>query len=569
MLVSITLVYVVLKSVVWWRQRQELTTISEINPDIFPFSIDRNKLQRGQYSLRVIHTNDLHAHFLPFDKQGNPCDPQRSKEQCRGGSAYIKTVIDHLRNGYKVGGKPSTLLFNAGDEFQGTYYFSLFKGNLSAQILNDFQIDSLTLGNHELDEGPLHLSKYLRLVKSPVIVSNLEFKSKDLLDLQTRIQPFTSIEQHRVGVIGLLTPETLSSSSIGDGLNITDPFTTVNKISKQLNGMGINRIVILSHLGYDQDKLLAERVDPGISLIIGGHTHTLLSNSQEDNPKGPYPTWIRNQNNQHWQTAIIQAKSWGEYVGYLDLVFNEDGSLDTTLTNGKAIAVDVQSEKSPVYGLKPSRKILDIIKPFKQQAEIYTSKIIGKSTGVFAQPLGNKDLQESALGNLIADAMVWADKKVAISLLGTGSIRGTLPKGDITRGALLDAAPFDDSLSKVQLRGSDIRKLVQRTSKLDKVLSSIQVSGIKFTNTSVIHVRTKVGEFNSRPFKDEHWELLDDNRLYSILAPTFLVKGGDGIFDTSSFTTNATVVAERYRDLVEFYISKFSPISPIFDHRKP
>ncbi|KAI8318998.1 Metallo-dependent phosphatase [Martensiomyces pterosporus] len=615
MIVSMAIACVIIGSIAWWRQWQENPAL-EINKHLFPYTVNRDALSRHQHSLRLIHTNDLHAHFLPFDSQGNTCDPRSfassssssSGTWCVGGSAYTKSVVDHLRNGKGVGGPQNTLLFNAGDEFQGSVYFSLFKGNMSAQLLNAFGYDAITLGNHEFDEGPRHLAKYLKMVRAPAICANLNFTSRALPELQSAVQPFTIVERHKVGVIGVLTPETMTSSSIGEGVKITDPVEAVNRYRAQLNRQGIHRVIVLSHLGYDADRDLAERVEEGVSLIIGGHSHTYLAQSKSDaerktknkrddddgddsdeeddneeedgdgekssadDPKGPYPTWVKNKADPEWHTAIVQAKSWGEYVGYLDLVFNDDGTLDSKLTKGQAVSVDVVSKHSKVHGIKPNKRILDIIKPFAKQAEEYTQEEIGKATVEFPAPSGNRDPKELTLGDLVADALVWADKKAHIALLGTGAIRGRLPRGKVTRGDLLNALPFDDSLSSVNLRGEEVRRMVKaaiegETEKKDKVLSTIQVSGIRL-NSTVVEVRTRIGNVDRRPMEDEQWELLDDTREYSVLAPSFLIKGGDNILDTASFNASqVTVVAEQYRDLVELYITHFSPVSPTLDHR--
>ncbi|KAJ1826713.1 hypothetical protein LPJ73_008939, partial [Coemansia sp. RSA 2703] len=263
-----------------------------------------------------------------------------------------------------------------------------------------------------------------------------------------------------------------------DGVRITDPVIAINSVKAQLNKMGIHRIIVLSHLGYDVDMDLAARIDSGIGLIVGGHTHTYLEPpSSADNVTlgpadgtlslGKYPTWVTNKADGDWQTAIIQAKSFGEYVGYLDLVFNDDGSLDSKLTRGAPIPVDVVSPKSPIYGMKPNKRITDILQPFIDQADHFANKRIGEATDEFPAPHGNLDPNELALGDLVADAIVWAtrqhSKNGALTLLGTGGFRARLPKGEIVRGNLLTAVPFDDQIAAVSVSGKALRTMVQAT----------------------------------------------------------------------------------------------------------
>ncbi|KAJ2719225.1 hypothetical protein GGI07_005334 [Coemansia sp. Benny D115] len=583
MLLSMGLLAAVISSIAWIRHRAEHPPL-HVNTHLFPYLVDRSTLGSGQYSVRLIHTNDLHARFTPYDSQGEACDPKNTTARCVGGAAYIKTAIDHLRLADGVQGERNTMLLNAGDELQGSLFHVLFRGNVSADLLNAYRPDALTLGNHEFDLGAHHLARYLGKVHAPAICANLEYPADgSLADLQASLQPFTIVDRHKVGVIGVLTPETMASS-VMDGVKITDPVPAINAMRAKLNKMGIHRVVVLSHLGYEADMDMAKRVDSGVSLIVGGHTHSYLRSTEGGDALGPsdgtpskgsYPTWIRNGADGDWQTAVVQAKSYGEYVGYLDLVFNDDGSLDSRLTRGAPVSVDVASPQSPLHGAQPNERILDIMRPYVEQAEQFASKRIGQATAEFAKPAGNFDVAETALGDLVADALVWATRQHArqgaVTIVGTGSMRARLPKGDITRGHLLSALPFDDRLAAVSVTGSQLRAMVAATTgdpQKQSVLTTLQASGLRYDQTGGdIHVRTHVDNIDARPMVGEKWDALQNDRTYEVLAPWFLVSGGDGIFP-EDMTSKARVVFESYRDWVELYITRFSPVSPTLDQRK-
>ncbi|KAI9505371.1 Metallo-dependent phosphatase-like protein [Coemansia spiralis] len=522
--------------------------------------------------VRLVHFNDVHARFLPHDSKGNDCDPL-SVSDCVGGSAYMRTLVDQLRGARDV---DHAVVLNAGDELQGSIYATLFTGNMSAAILNTFHLDALALGNHEFDRGTDHLARYLAKVTAPAVCANLEF-TKDVPQLQMMVQPFTVVDRHKLGVIGVLTQETMASSMVDNGARITDPLRAVNGAVKRLNQMGILRIVVLSHLGYEMDQELASNVDAGVSLIVGAHTHSYLALPQSDplaqraeDSKGTYPTWVTNHNDSEWQTAVVQAKSYGEYVGYLDLVFNTDGSLDSKLTRGKPVAVDFASKESPLRGLEPNKQVEKIMQPFIHKAQELTRQKIGMATQEFTRPTGNRDPEELALGNLIADAMVWADKKLKVAMLGTGALRGALPKGAITKGGLFTVLPYDDSLVAAQLTGAQILDVVRRglsanNNQSSAVLSTLQVSGLRWTQNDQVEIRTKVGVVDARPMQEETWETVADASMYEVLMPGFLARGGDNLVQSVS---SVRVVNSGYRDLVELYITKFSPIAPVLDHRK-
>ncbi|PIA13507.1 Metallo-dependent phosphatase [Coemansia reversa NRRL 1564] len=561
--VSMGLAALVISTIAWARDRRERPS-EYVDSSLFPFVVTPGF---GQYAMRLIHTNDLHGHFLPTNASGSICDPQQQSHKlgCHGGVAYSKMIIDQLRGGEKVPNSP--VLLNAGDEFEGSLFYTLFRGNLSAVLLNAFDYDAIALGNHEFDLGPDHLARYLDLVHAPALCANLDFINP-LPQLQAALQPFAIIERHHLGVIGVLTPETAVSSNIGLNVNVSDPAAAVSAARTRLASMGINRIVVLSHLGFEADRELAAQVS-GISLIVGGHTHSYLGNPRPDSdphPIAPYPTWVRNADD--WQTAVVQAKSFGEYVGYLDLVFNDDGSLDSKMTRGTPVPVDIVSEDSSVRGRLPSRRITSLLQPFVDRANEFSSHKVGLALDDFVKPSGKRDTKELALGNLITDAMVWGTRHAPVSFIGTGSLRGSLPKGTLTRGHLFDALPFDDSLHSATISGSVLRNMIEGmlsgTRNGKPVLSSLQCSGLRWPKPGLVEIRTHVANFDSRPLRGEIWRTLDDKELYQVVMTGFIAAGGDNLLDS----LNSTTVTENFRDLVELYITRFSPLSPLLNHRK-
>ncbi|KAJ2079585.1 hypothetical protein H4R24_003680 [Coemansia sp. RSA 988] len=557
----------VISTVAWARNRRE-RPLEDIDASLFPFAATPGA---GQYAMRLIHTNDLHARFLPTNATGAVCDPQQKQQArdsgCHGGAAYAKMIVDQLRGGAQMPNSP--VLLNAGDEFEGSIFHTMFRGNLSAILLNAFGYDALALGNHEFDLGPAHLARYLDLVHAPALCANLHFDNP-VPKLQAALQPFAIIERHNLGVIGVLTPDAAVSSSMGTDISVSDPAAAVSAARTRLAAMGVSRIVVLSHLGFEADRRLAAQV-PGISLIVGGHTHSYLGNprpASDPHPAAPYPAWVRNADD--WQTAVVQAKSFGEYVGYLDLVFNDDGSLDSQMTHGSPVPVDIISEDSPVRGREPSRRVISLMQPFVDSADAFQSHNVGLASADFPKPDGNRDPHELALGNLVADAMMWGVRHAPVSFIATGSLRGSFPKGTLTRGHIMAALPFDDTLRSATIRGSALREMVQGalsgTRNEHPVLSTLQCSGLRWPKDGLVEIRTHVDIFDARPVRGEVWKTLDDKELYQVVLPGFVAAGGDNLLDS---LTNSTVVTENLRDLVELYVTRFSPLSPLLDHRKP
>ncbi|KAJ2448335.1 hypothetical protein EV183_005495 [Coemansia sp. RSA 2336] len=554
-----------ISSLAWVRERIENPT-ERVNPQLFPATVMPSQLGKGQYALRLVHTNDIHAHIEPFDAvTGNTCDPQAhgASAQCVGGAAYVKAVVDHLRGGEGV---HDAVLVDAGDAVQGTPFDMLFAGNASLAVANTLRYDAVSLGNHELDRGLDHLVQYLNKLESPVLCANLDF-TREFPAMQAAVQPFTVIEKHKLGIIGVLTPDAAESSSMAPGMQLTDPIAAVNAARARLLKMNINRIVVLSHLGFDADRHLAERIDPGIALIVGGHTHSYLGSDKANNETvaGPYPTWVANGAGTDWQTAIVQAKSFGQYVGYLDMVFNDNGSLDSQLTRGLAVPVAPAAADSPVNGIAPSQRMNSVVGPFIRHAHEVMAHQIGTAAKAFAAPASSRDANELALGNLVADALVWAIHHAPIALVNTGLLRAPLSAGDITRGDLLSAMPFDGSLVMANISGSQLHEMLTRASSTSSgTLSTVQYSGVRVAANNTLEVRGSIS-YDSRPFADEQWQPLEDAHMYDVLMPRFVAEGGDAI---SSTKLTYHTVSGHLSDLVELYITRFSPITPILDHRK-
>ncbi|KAJ1746773.1 hypothetical protein LPJ79_005699 [Coemansia sp. RSA 1821] len=554
-----------ISSLAWVRERIE-NPAEKVDSQLFPATIMPSQLGKGQYALRLVHTNDIHAHIEPFDAAtGDACDPQapNASAQCVGGAAYVKAVVDHLRGG---AGVHDAVLVDAGDAVQGTAFDMLFAGNASLAVANTLRYDAVSLGNHELDRGLDHLVQYLNKLRSPVLCANLDF-TREFPALQAAVQPFTVIEKHKLGIIGVLTPDAAESSSMPPGMQLTDPIAAVNAARARLLKMHISRIVVLSHLGFDADRHLAERVDPGIALIVGGHTHSYLGSDKASNETaaGPYPTWVANGAGTDWQTAIVQAKSFGQYVGYLDMVFNDDGSLDSQLTRGSSVPVAPAAASSPVHGIAPSQRMNSVISPFIRHAHEVMAHQVGTAAKAFAAPASARDPKELALGNLVTDALVWAIRHAPIALVNTGLLRAPLPAGHITRGDLLAAMPFDGSLVMANVSGSQLYEMLARASSSSSgALSTVQYSGVRVAANNAFEVRESIS-YDTRPFAGEQWKPLADAHTYDVLMPRFVAEGGDAI---SSSQLAFHAVSGRLSDLVELYITRFSPIAPILDHRK-
>lgn len=145
----------------------------------------------------------MHAHLDEFSSSGTDCT--RPERGCYGGYARVKTVIEEQRPNYE-----DSLWLNAGDEFQGTLFYSYYGGEKIAETLNELEFDAMTLGNHEFDGGDAELGEFLVNLTFPIISANVHSQDENV---NKTVKPYTIFEEHNLALIGVTAPETATLSN--------------------------------------------------------------------------------------------------------------------------------------------------------------------------------------------------------------------------------------------------------------------------------------------------------------------------------------------------------------------
>lgn len=217
-------------------------------------------------SLTILHTNDVHSRLEPFPMDG-------SRNQGLGGVAGRSALISAIRKETE-----HVLLLDAGDIFQGTPYFNVYKGEPEIKAMSMMGYDAATMGNHDFDGGLENFATQLQHARFPILVCNYDFTGTVMENKTIPYQIFQKGKM-KVGVFGLgielqgLVPENLYGKTV-----YLDPVVAANKTAELLKKSGCNLIICLSHLGdkYDDEKISDEilaKESYDIDLIIGGHTH--------------------------------------------------------------------------------------------------------------------------------------------------------------------------------------------------------------------------------------------------------------------------------------------------------
>jgi 5'-nucleotidase / UDP-sugar diphosphatase len=274
----------------------------------FAITASLSRPNNSSFTLTVLHTNDTHAHHLP-NNEGN------------GGAARLATVVKEIR-----AESENLILLDAGDRFTGTEFHRVYRGQDNVRIMNLLGYDAMNLGNHEFDDGDRTLAAFVRGLDFPVIVANVDFSASPAL-ADVGIEPYTilNVNGERIGVIGLISPNTPRRSHPGKELVFSAELVSIaNAYAAELTAMGINKIILLTHIGIRADSEIAPQLH-NIDLIVGGDSHTLLSN-QNPGAAGAYPLLFRNE--QTGETILyVQAKSKTLYLGRLELYFDALGVL--------------------------------------------------------------------------------------------------------------------------------------------------------------------------------------------------------------------------------------------------
>nr|BCX01584.1 MAG: metallophosphatase [Bacteroidota bacterium] len=265
----------------------------------------------GARSRRIVllHTNDVHSRIEPFPDTAGALAGL-------GGAARRATLVRRLR-----AEEPHVLLLDAGDIFQGTAYFNLFRGELDFRVMSAIGYDLATLGNHDFDLGTEGLLRALPHARFAFLSANYRFQSEAL---RQAVRPYAvrQLGDIRLGFIGVgIDLEGLLPAPLRADVRYEDPVPVVRELVEHLRRQErCHLVIVLSHLGYEYtsqqiDDVKLARSVPGIDLIIGGHTHTFLDQPRIIEHEQEPPTWI------------VQTGWGGVRLGRVDFLFDAEGRL--------------------------------------------------------------------------------------------------------------------------------------------------------------------------------------------------------------------------------------------------
>jgi len=462
----------------------------------------------------ILHFNDYHGHALI---------PEEGKT---GGLARLAGTIEQIRAENAARGG-TTLVLIAGDVLQGTPLATVFRGEVDFKGLNAIGIDAMAVGNHEFDFGMPNLHRLIEMAEFPVISANVRRKADGTSVFPGTVRFMAGDEM--IVVFGLTTPETRVTTKPSNvaNLDFEDPVEVATTLTRRITHSQDRLVVALTHLGYEEDLKLAEAV-PGLDVVVGGHSHTQADAATRAGT-----------------ALVVQAKSYGEFLGRLDL----------TIDGGKVTEYDYRLV--PMDASVPvSAPVEAIVARYAAELNEAMQRVVGHTTVFLDAEREHVRAQETNLGTVITDAMRIVSG-APIALQNGGGIRASIDAGDITLADILTVLPFGNEVATVELTGAQLRQILQRSISEPRPHGGfLQVSGLQIT----VDPGDQIAELlvGNEP--------LDDAKTYLVTTNAFLMEGGDG-YETFTEGKNQYYVGTKLDTAFVQYLTEQGTISPGIEGR--
>ncbi|XP_033635029.1 5'-nucleotidase-like [Asterias rubens] len=515
------------------------------------------------YDLTILHTNDVHAHFDQFDKYSTRCDDDESANgQCFGGVARTVTKVRQIRSEVD-----NVVLLDAGDQYQGSTWFSFYKGQATSHFMNIIGYDAMTLGNHEFDNGPDGLTQFLNDLDAQVVCANLDASNEPAIDGLFTKSTVLAVGGEKIGIVGYTASNMLEISNTVGNLVFMDEVSSIQaEVDRLIAVEGVNKIIALGHSGYDADQKIAREVR-GLDVVVGGHSNTFLYTGEPPETtspiKGPYPTVVHPDADPTTSVLVVQDYKFGMYLGRLDVMFDDDGKVTGWGGNPLLMDKDVAEDAAVLE----DRNVLS--EAFRDQSRRHIA-----STNVLLEEESCRR-EECSMGNLVADAYLRQGVQPTVngvrvhdahlSMVNAGEIRGTLNVGNITAGDINRVLSLPGTVDQVTLKGVHIIDALEHPTELYReghgTGALLQVAGMLVTydlsrrrGNRVVSAEVRCTECAVPEFQP-----LDIDKEYRIILNSFLASGNGYTMIRDNIITHE--VGKPKIEVVTDYMQRMSPLT--------
>ncbi|WP_291438339.1 5'-nucleotidase C-terminal domain-containing protein [Acidovorax sp.] len=553
--------------------------------------------------LTILHINDHHSTLESKSK---------TLKLSAGGAAAVDVAVD--AGGFPrvaaaiaelAARSPHVLKLHAGDALTGTLYFNRAgaDGEADAAMINTVCFDAFTLGNHEFDKGDSGLKGFLDLMrkgtcKTPILSANVQFGAASALNATRApgyVSPSTVVERdgQKIGIVGLtIAQKTKASSSPDADTTFQDETVAAQREIDALRAKGIDKIIVLSHIGYDYDKQVAARLS-GVDVVVGGDSHTLLgpntlTTTGVGSPAGAYPTRITDKDGK--PVCVVQAWEYAQAVGELKVSFNAQGEVtqcagtphvligDNFTIGGKAAtdaekaALKASAAASGVLRItSPAPAATSVLQPFKDRVAVFNQTQVAvvpqelcsrrvpggvgsvdySRSSAACNAEGRVSLRGGDIQQLVAEAYLdVANQKYGgadITLQSGGGVRIPL-QGTVSAAQVIQVLPFGNMLFRLDITGQEVKGMLEDG--LEAVYGAggstgpyPYTGGLRYDVNAKATFGQRVSNIEVRNPATGAWGALDVGKSYKLFVLSFNATGGDG------YKTLAAVPAARRLDI--------------------
>lgn len=564
---------------------------------------------KPDFQLSILHINDHHSHL-----EADTADLDFNGESTRveiGGFPNVVSKIKELAAQHS-----NVLKLHAGDAITGTLYYSLFKGQADADMMNQVCFDAFALGNHEFDDGDAGLKNFLNFLKSgscqtDVLAANVvpEVGVSPLTPSSATdsFKPYVIKELggEKMGLIGIdIANKTKNSSNPDASTQFLDETTTAQQYIDELTAQGVNKIVLLTHYQYKNDITLAQNLS-GVDVIIGGDSHSLLGNTFANfglTPEGPYPTEVTDKDGK--KVCIAQAWQYAAMVGELITTFDGNGEVKSCSgtphllladsfkrENADGDRVELQgAARQAVLTLINSTAELGtvvadvnasaILSGYSAQVEVLKTSVIGTVTedlcleripGQGRSSLCNVNAtraQGSDISNIVALAFKEQSNEADIAIQNGGGVRVDVPAGAYTIGDAYTLLPFSNTLVNLQMTGADIVAVLEDA--FDYAINPNGSSGAypyaSGLRWDVDRSKPKGQRFSNVQVKlkgESQWSAIDLNRTYTVVTNDFIASGQDGYSTFAPIFNDKTRMVDTYLEYAQSFVDYVTRVGTV------
>lgn len=498
---------------------------------------------QADYTLHVLHINDFHNRIESITAADSSCTVEADAEEtCFGGIARLARKVHEMRQSL-IGEGENVIVLDAGDQFQGSLFYTTYKGKDTVEFMTAVGFDAMAVGNHEFDDGAAGLAMLAEGVDFPLVSGNLDLSGSEALNGKISKRLTLDVGGEKIGIVSALASDTRDISSPGEGVVFLGEAESLAEDVGALTEDGVTKIIALTHIGYARDLEIAQSI-PGIDAIIGGHSHTLLG--EMDGADGPYPTMVTNIEGA--EVPVASAGAYGKYLGHLILTWDDAGQLIEAA--GAPILLDASVTPDP----RLAARVLEMAAPIEELRK----KVVAHALAPINGDSGDCRRRECEMGNLVTDAMLDHVKgqDMSIAIKNAGGIYASIGQGPVTMGDVLTVLPYQNTLSTFDLKGADvIAALENGASQYEKGAGRFaQVSGLKYTLDPSAPVGGRISDVLVR--RGAEWVPIDPGATYGVVSNEYIRNGGDGYGVFLKNAMNAYDFGPVLADVVAAYLGK-------------